>query len=295
MIIAPLSELGASKFRASSRSVGHLAPSLEPRSAFAKLRTSHPTRQPRRVSPCTRWLRNAIPRVSGRGGIQAAWRAITGINVSGMRIGVSGGNRGGVRVVPPPTTRPATRASGIASNVEFEVQYAAQGFDDVRAIAARTGLQSLMLGGNTSLALGTTPTPTPSGSTTGGALAARPWSVIVVALALDGVINGTVAGGIQSTVAAMSQKVATASAMVKCAMVRGAEAHRLGWTAHELFGVHPQSGTRRVDSGGVLMLGTGAAQSVRADRVSFAQTSGYRFLKGQTLGIPIWEFASKSR
>ncbi|WP_267355491.1 MULTISPECIES: hypothetical protein [unclassified Methylobacterium] len=75
----------------------------------------------------------------------------------------------------------------------------------------------------------------------------------------------------------------------------GAEAHRLGWTAPELFGVHPQNGTLRVDSCGALMLSTGAAQAVHADRVSFAQTSGYRFLKGQTPGIPVWEFASISR
>ena len=152
-------------------------------------------------------LRNAIPRVSGKGGIQAAWRAITGINVSGMRIGVSGGNRGGVQVVATADYTASYKGIGIESNVEFEAQYAAQGFDDVRAIAARTGLQSLMLGeeamllgGNTSLALGTTPTPTLSGTATGGALAAQTWSVIAVALALDGVINGTVAGGIQSTI-----------------------------------------------------------------------------------------------
>ncbi|MHB2211515.1 hypothetical protein [Methylobacterium sp. CM6257] len=35
-------------------------------------------------------VRIQVPRVSGKGGIQAAWWAITGINVSGMRIGVSG-------------------------------------------------------------------------------------------------------------------------------------------------------------------------------------------------------------
>ena len=75
----------------------------------------------------------------------------------------------------------------------------------------------------------------------------------------------------------------------------GAEAYRLGWTAPELFGVHPQNGTLRVDSCGVLMLSTSAAQAVHADRVSFAQTSGYRFLKGQTPGIPVWEFAARVR
>src|SRR3974377_2477108 len=44
-------------------------------------------------------LRNMIPRVSGKGGIQASWRAITGINTSGLRFGVSSANRGGVMAV----------------------------------------------------------------------------------------------------------------------------------------------------------------------------------------------------
>ncbi|WP_267426000.1 hypothetical protein [Methylobacterium sp. GC_Met_2] len=74
----------------------------------------------------------------------------------------------------------------------------------------------------------------------------------------------------------------------------GAEAHRLGWTASELFGVHPTSGTLRVDSCGALMLGTVAAQAVHADRVAFAQTSGYRPLKDQTPGLPVWEFAVRA-
>ncbi|WP_205884649.1 hypothetical protein, partial [Escherichia coli] len=72
----------------------------------------------------------------------------------------------------------------------------------------------------------------------------------------------------------------------------GAEADRLGWTAPELFGVHPTSGTLRVDCCGVLMLGSGAALSIHADRVAFVQTSGYRFLKGQTPGVPVWAFAA---
>ena len=75
----------------------------------------------------------------------------------------------------------------------------------------------------------------------------------------------------------------------------GADAHQLGWTAPELFGVHPQNGTLRVDSCGVLMLGSSAVQAVHADRIAFAQTSGYRFLNGQAPGIPIWEFAARGR
>ncbi|MCJ2069557.1 hypothetical protein MKK75_12280 [Methylobacterium sp. J-030] len=75
----------------------------------------------------------------------------------------------------------------------------------------------------------------------------------------------------------------------------GAETHQLGCTAPELFGVHPLSGTLRVDSCGVLMLGPSAARAIYTDRVAFAQTSDYRPLKGQAPGVPVWEFAAQAR
>ncbi|MET4238616.1 hypothetical protein [Bradyrhizobium sp. RT10b] len=152
-------------------------------------------------------LRNLIPRLSGKGGIQAAWRAITGINTSGMRIGVSGGNRGGVQAISTQDYTAAYKGIGIETNVDFEAQYAGQNFDDIRALAGKAGLESLMigeelmiLGGNTSVQLGTTATPTLVGSTTGGTLAAQTWSVICVALSLDAVVNGSVVGGIQASI-----------------------------------------------------------------------------------------------
>src|SRR5262249_6975008 len=84
---------------------------------------------------------------------------------------------------------------------------AGQGFDDIRAIAAKTGLEALMLGeeamilgGSTTMALGTTPTPAATGSNTGGTLPAQTWSVICVALAFDGFLNGSVANGIQGQI-----------------------------------------------------------------------------------------------
>ena len=40
-------------------------------------------------------LRNETPRVTGKGGIEADWRAVTGINTTAVRAGVSAGNRGG--------------------------------------------------------------------------------------------------------------------------------------------------------------------------------------------------------
>jgi hypothetical protein len=152
-------------------------------------------------------LRNIIPRVSGKGGIQANWRAITAINTAGMQAGVSVGNRGGVLSNQVTNYTASYKGIGLESNVDFEAQYAAEGFDDVRALAATTGLQALMLqeegillGGNTSVALGQTPTPTLSGSTTGGTLTNQTWSIICVALAFFGVVNGSVAGGIQSSI-----------------------------------------------------------------------------------------------
>lgn len=153
-------------------------------------------------------LRNIIPRVGGGMGIQAAWRAITAINSTGVRAGVSGGNRGGVIAVASADYTAAFKGLGIESNVDWEAGYAAKGFDDVRAMAARMGLESLMLqeeavdlGGNNSLALGTTPTPSLTDVGTGGSLAFNTtYSVICVALTLDGYINGSVGGGIQGQI-----------------------------------------------------------------------------------------------
>lgn len=152
-------------------------------------------------------LRNAIPRVSGKGGIQANWRAITAINTSGLRFGVSAANRGGALAVATQDYTATYKGIGVETSVDFEAQYAGQGFDDIRAIAAKTGLEALMLGeeamilgGNASAPLGATPTPTLVASSTGGALASQTLSVIAVALTLDGVMNGSVAGGIQASI-----------------------------------------------------------------------------------------------
>ena len=154
-------------------------------------------------------LRNEVPRVSGKGGIQANWRAVTGVNTTGLRIGVSGGNRGGVQAVSTQDYTAAYKGIGIETSVDFEAQYAGMGFDDVKAIGAKVGLEAcmlgeelLILGGNTSVALSTTPTPSLAPSTTGGSLtaAASPYSVICVALSLDAVVNGSVSGGIQGAI-----------------------------------------------------------------------------------------------
>src|SRR3954469_12721108 len=86
-------------------------------------------------------LRNEIPRVSGKGGIQANWRAVTGINTTGIQIGVSGGNRGAVMAVSTQDYVAAYKGIGIEDNVDFEAQYSGQNFEDIRALAAKVGLQ----------------------------------------------------------------------------------------------------------------------------------------------------------
>lgn len=152
-------------------------------------------------------LRNEIPRVSGKGGIQANWKAVTGINTSGIRVGVSQGNRGAVMAVSVADYAAAYKGIGIEDNVNFEAQYAGQGFEDIRALAAKVGLQALMLaeeililGGNGTLALGTTPTPSLTGASTGGTLVDDTYYVACVALTLEGYINASVTAGIPTEV-----------------------------------------------------------------------------------------------
>lgn len=136
-------------------------------------------------------LRNRIPRVSGKGGIQAAWRAITGVNINSINAGVSQGNRGGVIATRTQDYVASYRGLGLEDFVNFEADYAADGFDDAKARATEGLLRSLMigeenvlLGGNTSLALGVTPTPVCTPSASGGSLATNQ-SVICVALGYD--------------------------------------------------------------------------------------------------------------
>lgn len=137
-------------------------------------------------------LRNSIPRVGGGFAIQANWKAITGINTTRVRAGVSEGQRGGQVQHTSAEYFAAYRGIGLEKAVTFEANYAAKGFEDVKALAVQQTLESLMieeemtlLGGNTSNALGTTPTPTLAASASGGSLATQTLSVICVALGLQ--------------------------------------------------------------------------------------------------------------
>lgn len=75
----------------------------------------------------------------------------------------------------------------------------------------------------------------------------------------------------------------------------GAEAYRLGWSAPQLFGLHPENGTLRVDYCGVLMVNDRPVVGVEDTRIVFDRFSGYRTKPGQVWGIPVWEFAARGR
>ena len=74
----------------------------------------------------------------------------------------------------------------------------------------------------------------------------------------------------------------------------GAEAHGLGWTAEQLFGVHPEHGTLRIDYCGALMTASDKAIGVEANRVLYERTSNYRDRPSQEWGPSIWQFKAKA-
>ena len=152
-------------------------------------------------------LRNAIPRVVNGVGNATHWNAITGINAGNMSLGISEGNRGGI-----PTTNTASytatfKSFGLEDNVTFEADFAAQGYDDVKALAVEgllravmIGEENLIIGGNATVALGTTPTPTLVASGTGSPLTNVAYSVQCVALTQRGFQVANVTSGIPGSI-----------------------------------------------------------------------------------------------
>lgn len=137
-------------------------------------------------------LRDRIPRAKATGGIQANWRAITGINTGHQSPGVSEGNRNAVLNHSTADYFAAFRELGEEDSVTWKAEYSAEGFADLKALTVDNLLRLTMvaeemtdLGGNTSLLLGTTPTPTLTAGSA-GTLGTHTYSVICVALTLDG-------------------------------------------------------------------------------------------------------------
>lgn len=165
----------------------------QPGDALSGLQTYDLTAPSQKLYPVLTPLRNRIPRVGGGRAVQANWKAITGINLKNQRAGISEGQRGGTIQHETVERMAAYRGFGLENFVTFEADYAARGFEDVRAQATLQTLQAtmiqeemLILGGNTGLKAGVTPTPSAvayedaQGNISGSTL-----SVICVALGLQ--------------------------------------------------------------------------------------------------------------
>jgi hypothetical protein len=157
----------------------------------------------KKLYPLITPLRNSITRVGGGMGTAVHWMSVTGINVNRLSPGVSEGHRGGAVTLATTPNVAAYKTLGHESFVSFEAEEASLPGTDNRALAILTTLQSLMqseemvlLGGNGDLALLTTPTPNPLQDVlTGGALAANTaYTVLCVALTLEGFLASSLAG-----------------------------------------------------------------------------------------------------
>lgn len=146
-------------------------------------------------------LVKVIPRVKGGGDTATRWKAITGININGTRPGVSEGNRGGVISTSVLNYSAAYKGLGLEDYATFEAGYAAVNFDDPRARAVQGVLRSLMIseeklviGGNTSLLVGTAGTPVLTHSGSGSSLTAIAYGVYAVPLTQEGFLYGPTSG-----------------------------------------------------------------------------------------------------
>ena len=154
-------------------------------------------------------LRNSLPRVARLyPGDAARWRTISSITGSGYdAMGwVPEGQRSASMSYQAVLKTAPYLTLGEEDTVTFEAEAAAQGFEDINATATLRILQKTMrkeehalVGGNTSLALGTPGAPTLSASGTGATLPAATYSVIVVGLTFEGYSNSSLSGGVATT------------------------------------------------------------------------------------------------
>jgi hypothetical protein len=148
-------------------------------------------------------LRNEIPRVPGRGGIQANWRAVTGVNTTNLSPYLAGGKRGGLITTTTTDYTAAYKGIGLEDSVDFEADYAAEFFQDLKALAVEGLLRATMiaeekviLGGDNSMSLANTPTPVCTFANVGGTLANQSYGVGCVALTFEGYNYATLTGGV---------------------------------------------------------------------------------------------------
>ncbi len=152
-------------------------------------------------------LFNEIPIVGANGGIQANWRAITGLNTSNIEPGLSEGNRGGVVNTSTAAYFAAYCSFGHDDYITEEAEWAAEDYMDLISRVqgnllwqTKISMEKIYLGGLGTYALAQPAAPTLAASASGGTLATQTLSVKVAALTLSGFITGSVAGGVRGLV-----------------------------------------------------------------------------------------------
>lgn len=143
-------------------------------------------------------LVNATPRKMKNvgAGVGPQWKQINSLgngSIANMPLYVPEGQRG-VRMSVNATSQSGSYVTiGLEADDTFEATGAAAGFEDLRATtgtrllqALKMGEEKIVLGGNSSVALGTPTAPTVNVVSTGGSVAAGTYNVAVVALSYEG-------------------------------------------------------------------------------------------------------------
>ncbi len=68
------------------------------------------------------------------------------------------------------------------------------------------------------------------------------------------------------------------------------EAAALGWTAADLFGVHPTAGVIRTDYCGALMINGRRVDAIGEAWISYGNQTYRRDNPGRPSGVPVWAF-----
>lgn len=157
-------------------------------------------------------IRNRIPRSTKAtgAGTAANWKEVSAISgASGLPAmsWVPEGQRAPRMAITTADKSANYVTIGLETDVTFEAQSAGRGFEDVLATSGMRLLQQTMileeyaiLGGNRSVALGTTATPTLAATGSGATLPSATYSVRVFALTFEGYLMATIAGGIKREV-----------------------------------------------------------------------------------------------
>lgn len=162
-----------------------------------------------------------LPRVAAKGGTATHWKSITKINSQNISGGVGRGQRGGTIVVDSNDLSAPFLGLGLESSADWEADYEnGELSPESKAIVVEAALRSTiifeeraLMYGNSSLALGTTPTPTVAdGASTGGSVTTlTTLSVICVALTGEGNKISSVAGGVSASITRTNADKSTAT------------------------------------------------------------------------------------